>query len=249
MAPGLRSDATIRAGCRRPGITRAPAAEEEQMNLRIPIPQRKIILYCAIAWIAACTGTVLASAETINLFPADYASQWTRVAIPPTHPVSNIAQWHIDPKKGEIVCDGNGGHEWLRFNRELGNFTFHVKWRFTPQPGTPKYNSGVFFRNNEDGTIWHQAQTATDGGYIFGETPVDGKLTRFNDQKKIKENRVRAPGQWNTYDIRCSGPTCTLAVNGEVVDSVQTGIDKGYIGLESEGYRIEFKDFKVRTLP
>jgi len=42
--------------------------------------------------------------------------------------------------------------------------------------------------------------------------------------------------------------TCTLAINGEVVNTIQTGVMKGYIGLESEGYRIEFKDFKVHEL-
>jgi hypothetical protein len=219
------------------------------MNLQARI-QRKAVraLYAAVSC-AFIAGASQASAQAVNLFPADYQSQWTRIAIPPTHPVSDIAQWHFDAAKGEIKCDGNGGHEWLRFNRELGNFTFHVKWRFIPQAGSPHYNSGVFFRNDEQGVIWHQAQTSPEGGYIFGETPVNGKLTGFNLQKDMKENRLHEPGQWNTYDIRCSGPTCTLAVNGEVVNTVQTGIVKGYIGLESEGFPIVFKDFKVRELP
>ena len=207
------------------------------------------ILACAISPITFVAGAPCLFSQTINLFPADYQGQWTRVAIPPTHPVSGIAQWHIEPGKRQIICDGNGGHEWLRFNHEFRNFIFHLKWRFIPQPGAPKYNSGVFFRNNEDGTIWHQAQTATDGGYIFGETPIGGKLTRFNLRKEMTENRLHKPGRWNTYDIRCVGATCTLAVNGEVVNTIQTGVDKGYIGLESEGYRIEFKDFKLRELP
>jgi hypothetical protein len=191
-----------------------------------------------------------ASAQTVDLFPPDYQAQWTRIAIPPTHPVTDIAQWHIDAAKRQILCDGNGGHDWLRFNRELGNFTFHVKWRFTPvTTGTPKYNSGVFFRNDADGNIWHQAQTSLAGGYIFGVTPIDGKPAHFNLQKDMKENRVKPAGKWNVYDIRCVGDTCTLAVNGEVVNTMQVGIAKGYIGLEAEGYRIEFKDFKVQQLP
>src|ERR1700692_2891579 len=73
-----------------------------------------------------------AMAQNVNLFPADAEAQWTRIAIPPAKPVSNVAQWHIDAAKRTIVCDGNGGHDWLKFNRELKNFTFHVKWRFTP---------------------------------------------------------------------------------------------------------------------
>ncbi len=127
-----------------------------------------------------------AAAQTINFFPANEQDAWTRVAIPPDHPVSQIAQWHIDSAKRQIVCDGNGGHEWLRFNHEFTNFTFHVKWRFTPvSTPKPNYNSGVFFRNNLDGSIWHQAQTHLDGGYIFCKTPIDGKLTWFNMKKDM----------------------------------------------------------------
>lgn len=196
----------------------------------------------------------LVSAQTINMFPANHDDAqheaWTRVAIPPDHPVSSTPQWHIDYAKRQIVCDGNGGHEWLRFNHELSNFTFHVKWRFTPvTTGKAKYNSGVFFRNNLDGSIWHQAQTSLAGGYIFGLTLIDGKPTHFNLQKEMTENRVKPAGKWNVYDIRCMGDSCTLAVNGEIVNTIKTGIDKGDVGLEAEGYQITFKDMKLQELP
>jgi Domain of Unknown Function (DUF1080) len=193
--------------------------------------------------------TLPAFSQAVNLFPENYADAWTRVAIPPDHPVSQIAQWHIDPSKRIIVCDGNGGHEWLRFNQEFRNFTFHVKWRFTKLPGSPAYNSGVFFRNNKDGSIWHQAQTALNGGYIFGQTLIDGKPTHFNELKNMTENRLHPPGKWNTYDIRCVDDTCTLAVNGEVVNTIHNDIKKGYIGLEAEGYQIKFKNLEVKELP
>ena len=187
--------------------------------------------------------------RTTNLVSDNYQKEWTRVAIPPTQPVSKIEQWHVDPAKGEIVCDGNGGHDWFRFNKEFHNFAFHAEWRFTKVKGTPNYNSGVFFRNNEDGTIWHQAQTTLGGGYLFGETPVNGKLTAFNEQKNMTENRIKPAGQWNVFDIRCLEATCTLAVNGKVVNTIQTGVDKGYVGLESEGFQITFKNLKVQELP
>ncbi len=226
-----------------------------RLNFRNPtrhktkIANNSIHERCTLLCLAILSFALPASAQTVNLFPADYQAQWSRIAIPPTHPVSAIAQWHIDAAKRQIICDGNGGHDWLRFNRELRNFTFHVKWRFTPMPGTPKYNSGVFFRNDADGNIWHQAQTTLDGGYLFGVTPIDEKPTSFNERKNMKENRVKPAGQWNIYDIRCVADTCTLAVNGEVVNTIHVGIEKGYIGLESEGFQIEFKDFKVKELP
>lgn len=189
-----------------------------------------------------------AMAQKVNMFPSDVDKAWTRVAIPPTNKVSDVPQWHIDAAKKTIVCDGNGGHEWLRFNRELGDFDFHVKWKFTPVEGTSKYNSGVFFRNNEDGSTWNQAQTGLKGGYIFGLKTVDGQPSRYNLQKEMKENRVKPAGEWNTYDIHCVGTTCTLAVNGEVVNTVDTGVTKGYVGLESEGYQITLTDLKLKEL-
>lgn len=205
---------------------------------------RAIALFCAAAFLAAP-----ASAQSISMFPKDIQHAWTRVAIPPSHPLSPTDQWHINPRAREIACDGNQGHEWLRFNRELANFDFKVDWRFTPVAGTTKYNSGVFFRNSQDGTIWHQAQTSLAGGYIFAETPVDGKLTRVNLQKEMTENRIKPAGQWNDYDIHCVGGACTLAVNGQVVNTLHISVDKGYVGLEAEGYPITFRHFHLQQLP
>jgi hypothetical protein len=205
---------------------------------------RTIALFCAALFFAA-----LASAQTINLFPKNYQQMWTRVAIPPSHPLSPTDQWHINPKTREIVCDGNQSHEFLRFNRELANFDFKVEWRFTPIPGTTRYNSGVFFRNSKDGTIWHQAQTSLGGGYIFAETPVNGNLTRVNLQKEMTENRVKPAGEWNAYDIHCVGGACTLAVNGKIVNTLHLSVDKGYIGLEAEGYQITFRHLHLQQLP
>jgi len=174
---------------------------------------------------------------------------WTRIGIPPSQPVSAVAQWHVDAAKREIVCDGNGGHDWFRYNHEFRNFAFHAEWKFTKVAGDPGYNSGVFFRNNEDGSIWHQAQTTKEGGYLFGETPVNGKVTWFNEQKNMTENRVKPAGEWNTYDIRCVGGECSLAVNGAVVNRIHVGVEKGYVGLESEGFQITFRNLKVEELP
>ncbi|MGH9607014.1 MAG: 3-keto-disaccharide hydrolase [Terracidiphilus sp.] len=206
---------------------------------------------------AALSIAALGSAQTIDMFPSNIESAqtqvWTRVAIPPTNPLKPVDQWHIDAAKRQIACDGNQGHEWLRFNHELANFDFRVSWRFTRvTTGKPHYNSGVFFRNSEDGTTWLQAQTSQAGGYIFGMMPGNGemgsKLQRFTLQKEMTENRIKPPGQWNAYDIHCVGDTCTLAVNGAVVNTLHTSVAKGYVGLEAEGYHIQFKDFHLRQL-
>src|SRR5271166_5500886 len=60
-----------------------------------------------------------ASSQIVNLFPQNDRDTWTRVSIPPGRPVNPVTQWHIDSSRHRIVCDGNRGHEWMRFNREL----------------------------------------------------------------------------------------------------------------------------------
>jgi len=124
----------------------------------------------------------------------DAESHWTRFSIPPTQPLDAKAQWHIDAARRTIVCDGNGAHEWLRFNQELGNFDFSVKWRFTPVPGTPKYNSGVFFRNSADGAIWHQRRPSWMAATCSAD-PRNGTPTAFNLLKDMAENRVKPAGE------------------------------------------------------
>lgn len=211
--------------------------------------RRSIWTRCGLLCLGLLAFSLPVAAQTTNLFPGNRLGEWTRVAIPPDHPVSNIAQWHTDSAAREIICDGNGSHEWLRFNREFRNFTFHAEWRFTKLVGSPAYNSGIFFRNNADGSIWHQAQIALDGGYIFGATLMNGQLKSFNQHKSMKENRIKSAGEWNIYDIRCDGHVCTLAVNGVITSTIDTAMEKGYVGLESEGYRIEFRDLKIKKLP
>ncbi len=188
---------------------------------------------------------VSACAQVKNLVTETHKTDWTRIAIPPSHPVSTTEQWHIDPKTKTIVCDGNGGHEWLRFNKEFGDFRFHVEWRFTKLEGNPHYNGGIFFRNDEDGTILHQAQTTPEGGYLFGETLIDRKKTSFNKKNEMTENRIKPAGEWNAYDIVCRKDTCTLAVNGKVVNTLHTDVATGYVGLESEGFKIEFRNIEL----
>jgi hypothetical protein len=203
----------------------------------------------ALVAAAAMAGVGARGGQAVDLYPDNHLGEWTRIAIPPDKPISNIAQWHLDAAARTIVCDGNGGHEWLRYNHELGDFDFKVEWRFTPVAGTTKYNSGVFFRNNRDGSIWHQAQAGLAGGYIFGVTPVEGAPKRIDLREKMKENRVKAAGEWNLYEIRCEGANCSLAVNGAVVSEIATAVLHGYIGLESEGYRIEFRSLRLATVP
>lgn len=176
---------------------------------------------------------------------------WTRAPLHPKDRIADESQWSFDPVTKVLTCSGEKGHEWLRWEREQGNFVYHVEWKYTPLPGGKKgYNSGIYVRNSADARVWHQAQVG--GGpdaFLFGETLVGGDLKRVDFSKQQADKRVRPAGEWNTFELTCKGKDVALWVNGEVVnDWHDCQVPRGYVGLEAEGYRIEFRNVKLKSL-
>lgn len=187
----------------------------------------------------------------VNITPQTSLDGWTRVAIPPTHRLNPVSQWKLDAVHQVIICQGNGGHEWLRYDHRYKDFVFEVQWKLAKVPGPPHYNSGVFVRNDEEGNSWYQAQVgSTDGGYFFGDNLENGALKRFNLKSTVTDNHMKPPGHWNSYKIRCVGRTMTLWVNGvKQSEFTQCNNPEGYLGLEAEGSLIQFRHLKVKELP
>ena len=56
-------------------------------------------------------------------------------------------------------------------------------------------------------------------------------------------------GEWNTFEVTCKGKDIFLWVNGAVTcEWHDIAVPKGYVGLEAEGFRIEFRNVKVKPL-
>ncbi len=176
---------------------------------------------------------------------ADLAG-WTRLPWPATAALGP-QQWSVDAATGHLVCDGKGGHDWLRYDREMGDAAFHVEWRFTPVEGADKYNSGVLARTATDLSAWHQAQVGLKGGFLFGVTSVAGDR-EASSRRSPPRARVRPAGEWNTYEIVARGRTLSLWVNGAVTSEIAVDVPGGHFGLEAEGWRIEFRNLKVKRL-
>jgi hypothetical protein len=238
---------------------------------------RRPCLAIAATWLVASLPGVVSALDADvsageDLLAAGSLAGWTRVPIPPGGTLSAESPWRIDPATSHLVCEGQrSGHEWLRLDRELGDFVLHVEWAFTrvgapggapppaadaaaaatgAPPPAPRYNSGVFARNSADGTLWHQAQTGdASGGYLFANTLVNGIAQRVSLREKMKENRVKAAGEWNTYELRAVGRTLTLWVNGAVTSEMDAlEVPRGYVGFEAEGFRIEFRNVRLEEL-
>ena len=181
--------------------------------------------------------------------PADLKG-WYRVTVPPGGKLGR-EQWHVDAEKKVLVCDGDGGHDMLLTEKEYGDAIFHFEFCYTKVEGKTGYNSGAYVRNSKDGAIWHQAQFGdAKDGFLFGQTPSpDGKKKFFSLAKQVTDKRVKPAGEWNTMEVTARGKTLTLWVNGAVTcEFKECEAEKGHVGLEGEGYRIEFRNVKVKEL-
>ncbi len=185
----------------------------------------------------------------VDVTPRKSLKGWTRVPIPPDKPLDPMNQWKIEKDQHYLLCEGNHGHEWLRYDHAISNFLLHVEWRFEPDPRGKGYNSGIFVRNDLMGNVWHQAQVGQTA-YIFGQTLVHGEVGPKFKTPTPAVNPLHSIGEWNTYEIRCDGPKITLWVNGDLTGEYDVPeVPKGYWGLEAEGYHIEFRNVKIKKLP
>lgn len=186
----------------------------------------------------------------VDIMPPADLKGWSRVPVPPKGKLGR-AQWHVDTDRKVLICDGDGGHDMLLWKKALGDAIFHFEFRYTKIEGRKGYNSGAYVRNSPDGAIWHQAQFGdAGGGYLFGVTPTaGGKPKFFTLRGKVKNGRVKPAGEWNTMEMTARGKTLTLWVNGAVTCRFDNcGMPRGHVGLEGEGYRVEFRNLKVKGL-
>lgn len=203
----------------------------------------------------------------VDIMPGPGLAGWTRVAPISTRGVKawvdkDAKLWVVDRKAGLLDCRAHlpnaatnasagreakdGSHEMLRHDQEVGDFIFHVEWRFT-DPGRTGWNAGVYARVQGQ-SIWHQAQVGgAKSGYWFGDTPDEaGKIVR-REFRGVE--RVKPAGQWNSYEITGRGDTLHLWVNGaEVVKWPGLRVKRGHVGLEAELHHIQFRNLKLKKL-
>ena len=65
----------------------------------------------------------------------------------------------------------------------------------------------------------------------------------------MKPSNEKPQGQWNEYEAILKGGQLTLKVNGEVQNTA-TDVEEvpGWIGLQSEGAPIEFRNVRLHSL-
>jgi len=77
----------------------------------------------------------------------------------------------------------------------------------------------------------------------------DEKLAKVNLSNQVKGKPVKPAGEWNTFEINCKGKDISVWVNGSTTcEWHDCQALRGYVGLEAEGYRIEFRKVMLKEL-
>lgn len=206
-----------------------------------------------LVFVGAPTSATAQEGDWQDLFPGKDLAGWKRVPLAPDTKLNEKNAWSVDSKNKILLCDGVGVKEMLLYDKEFGDGVFHVEWRFRKVKDDPDYNSGIYVRSKGDGLTWHQVQVAHTK-----KPPFMGDMFRIPNVKKPSPEvvgkgdgakHVKAPGEWNTYDIACKGKTISVAINGtKTCTWNDCPVPRGHVGLQAEFFVIEFKNLKFKSM-
>ncbi len=190
----------------------------------------------------------------VPLFDGKSLAGWVNVNCAPE-------TWTV--QDGIIHCDGvpTGA---LRTERQYENFILELEWRHLKVGG----NAGVFvwasplsaqgqpfLRAIEVQVLDHgygKSDWYTTHGDVF---PIHGSdMTPLSPNKGKrsfpKELHGKGSPEWNHYRISCQDGSLRLSVNGhEVSGGDHCTWRKGYLGLESEGGVVDWRNIRIKELP
>lgn len=153
-------------------------------------------------------------------------------------------------KDGVIRLSGKLGY--LHTEKVYSDYKLTAEWRWV---GTAT-NSDIFLHVQpeykalpENFEFQLQAGNAGDIYCSGGASCTESKASEKLMLKKQKPSNEKPVGEWNKAEIICDGNTITAYVNGELQNKV-TGLSKtkGYIGLQSEGEAVEFRNIVLTPL-
>ncbi len=145
-----------------------------------------------------------------------------------------------------VIRIGGQPFGYMRSMEEYGGYDLHVEWRWPQEPG----NSGVFLNiSGEDkkwpATVECQLKSGNAGDLVFlGGSDATERLDKSKMvMAKYEESSENPPGEWNSYDIHSRNDSIIVFVNGVLQNVCSLPLPaKGFIGLQSEGGLIEFRN-------
>ena len=157
---------------------------------------------------------------------------------------TNLTGWVVMNDAAFTVTNGvihlDKSRGWLRTEKEYADFVLEVEWRALE----PNYNSGLFIRAGLDGKPY-----PTNAIQVNLKETALGQILRGKTEVLPSKTPKFPVNEWVKFRVEARGRKLTLDVNGIRAwefDGLDT--DRGYIGLQAEGKRLDFRNLRVRPL-
>ncbi|MBN1505297.1 MAG: DUF1080 domain-containing protein [Sedimentisphaerales bacterium] len=185
--------------------------------------------------------------KKVVLWDGNDFSGWYRYIADPIVDVNDV--WRM---YGRILhCTGQPDG-YIRTGNKYRNYLLHLEWRWPGQVA----NSGILLHMTEPDQIWPtcvecQLKAGNAGDFVLmnGAGLTVNGIDRQDITKRFVVAEKMAPvsekpvGQWNTCEIVCKRGMIRCFVNGVLQnEGVRARPGSGYIGLQSEGGPIEFRN-------
>lgn len=204
--------------------------------------------YASVLMLALVSlSSVCQAQKPVELFNGKNLKNW----IPYLQSASQDVRQEFRAEDGVIRLSGQFGY--IRTNKEYENYKLTAEWRW---PDTVS-NSGIFLHLQPEFKIWPEnfecQLRAGDAGDIYNSGGATCDQYKGEDQPIVaKQNpsNEKPQGEWNQAEIICTGDTITVYINGLLQNQI-TGLSqtKGFIGLQSEGEPVEFRNVVLTPIP
>lgn len=156
---------------------------------------------------------------------------------------------------GEVICHGKP-RGYLRTLKEYGNYTLSFQWRWAT--GSRGGNSGLLVHITGEDKIWPQSVEVQLKRDNAGDLYTNETTLEVNDPARIEGERrfinllddAEVPiGEWNTMEVTCALDEISVSVNGQLINYASgCPLQRGAIGLQSEGAEIHFRNFRLTPI-
>ncbi|MBB5709208.1 3-keto-disaccharide hydrolase [Sphingomonas xinjiangensis] len=140
--------------------------------------------------------SIPAPSDAVVLFDGKDLSQWVSTKD------KSAARWTV---AGGVLTVRKGTGN-IETRRRFGNYQLHLEWRIPAGitgEGQARGNSGLFLASTGDGDNGYELQIMDS---FRNKTYVNGQAGSIYKQFAPLANPVRAPGEWQSYDVIWTAP-------------------------------------------
>jgi hypothetical protein len=155
---------------------------------------------------------------------------------------------------GVAHCSGQP-FGYMRTEKSYSDYRLIVEWRFV-KVASGSDNTGVFVHVQPPDQVWpkcieNQGQYQHQGDLVLmgGATCKARDTVQTRMVRATEKQNEKPAGEWNTYEIVCSGSTLKNYVNGKLMnEATECSLSSGAIALQSEGGEFEVRKVSLEPL-